>query len=131
MNQIKDHNRVFGHLLKIGFDINKFAKLRCEQYESNLILAFFDSKLLKKFINHGLDIENLFACVRLDQSLPNDLFLPYESKLAESTKSFGLVYRTKTVRRFWQLYKSRISEDNFESDQMMLIDKLFSKFIIY
>lgn len=126
--------KVFKRILKFGFDVNKFASLKCDNYLSNFILIIFLPELLKNFINYGLISENLFSFDLCTQKLDfNNIefsrFVNEKNGLMNLFKSFSLIKRNENVFKFWNYLKSKIQNDLTDfSDELVKIDKLFGKF---
>lgn len=134
-NSITRYGKLFKQILKLGFDVNRFAKMRTDKYFSNFFLVAFFPEILKRFLNYGLDVDDLFG-IDFDSCFENHnvdatefISLSLEKKgLSNLYESFSLISRTSNVRAFWYFLKANILNDlisyNREIDR---IDTLFGE----
>ena len=135
-NSIARYGKLFKQILKIGFDVNRFAGMRTNKYFSNFFLVAFFPEILKRFLNYGLNVDDLFE-IDFDGCFQNHnvdatefISLSLEKKgLSNLCESFSLIVRTRNVAKFWHFLKANILNDLISYNrEIVKIDTLFGKF---
>lgn len=133
-NSMARCSKMFKQILKIGFDVNRFARLRYERYFSNFFLIAFFPEILKRFLNYGLNVDDLFGLdfddsFRYHVDATEFISLSLEKKgLNNLHESFALINRTKNVYKFWHFLKANILNDLISYNrEIAKIDTLFGE----
>ena len=133
-NSIARYAKLFKQILKLGFDVNRFAQMKCDKYFSNFFLVAFYPDILKRFLAHGLNVDNLFG-IDFDGGFQSHvdatefISLSLEKKgLNNLHESFGLINRAANARKFWHFLKANILNDLISYNrEISKIDSLFGE----